>query len=121
MRSIKFGQDMCHIILIMPIISLVLFWILPFPEALPIYVAISVASGFIYLAVMRAMNNRSKIGPSSMIGNSVEVLKRIDPNRPGQVLFKGEIWEAESDDVLGKGEKAQIIAVIGLTLRVHKV
>lgn len=120
-NSLQNGKDMCHIILLMPILSLVLFWIFPFSEAFPIYTAISIASGFIYLAIMRAMKRRSQIGPGSMIGNSVEVLKRITPGSTGQVLVGGEIWEAKSDHILRKGDRGKIAAVNGLTLKVRKV
>ncbi len=109
---------MCHIILMMPIISLFLFWVLPFSKALPIYIGISAISGFIYFAILRVMKQPSQSGPESMVGEPVEIIKKLDPK--GQVLFKGEIWKAESSDTLRKGDRAEIISVKGLTLKVGK-
>ncbi|NIT55082.1 MAG: hypothetical protein GWN00_02185 [Aliifodinibius sp.] len=105
----------------MPLLSLVLFWILPFSEALPIYAAISVASGLIYLAIIRAMKHHSQTGSASMKGHSVKVLKRIDPGVSGLVLLDGEIWNAESEDILKQGDQAKVTEVKGLTLQVERV
>jgi membrane-bound serine protease (ClpP class) len=69
---------------------------------------------------MRAMKHRSKTGVDSMIGHPVEVLKRINPDGQGQVLVDGEIWNAQSERTLKKGERGEVIAVRGLTLQVEE-
>jgi membrane-bound serine protease (ClpP class) len=109
---------MCHLVLLMPVIGLILFWILPFYLALPFYAIVAVASGLIYYSIMKASHRPREIGKENMIGRHAEVIQKINPL--GQVVIDGEIWEAESDEILGKGEKVEITALNGLTLRVHK-
>lgn len=109
---------MCHLILLMPIIGLILFWILPFYPALAFYALVDVASGLIYYSIMKTSHRPQTIGKENMIGRSAKVIQKINPL--GQVIIDGEIWEAESDENLGKGEKVEITAVNGLMLKVHK-
>lgn len=109
---------MCHLILMMPVIGLGVFWILPFSVALPLYLVIVAVSGFIYFKIMRAMKHRPESGTEAMIGHTVEVIETS--GHSSRVIFDGEIWEAESDELLKKGEQVEILAVKGLTLRVGK-
>lgn len=64
---------MCHIILLLPIISLVLFWILPLAYALPLYLVVLVASILVYFAMMKAMKRPVTTGKEGLIGEIAEV------------------------------------------------
>lgn len=56
-------------------------------------------------------------GVSSMLGQVV-VIKQWEETQ-GQVLFRSELWRANSNLPLKKGDKAVIKDVQGLTLRVE--
>lgn len=53
-----------------------------------------------------------------IVGEEAEVLDRLDPL--GYVLFQGEYWRAESDEVVEKGEKVVIVAKDGTLLKVKR-
>jgi membrane-bound serine protease (ClpP class) len=53
-----------------------------------------------------------------IVGGEAEVLDRLDPL--GYVLFQGEYWRAESDEVVEKGEKVVIVAKDGTLLKVRR-
>ncbi len=109
---------MCHIILLLPIISLILFWVLPLVYALPIYVVILVMSGLLYYAMIKAMSCGVTTGKEGLIGEPVEIIEMSGHH--GRVRVHGEIWQAESDDVLQKGDKARVVEVDDMVLRIAK-
>lgn len=110
---------MYHLILSMPIVGLVAFWIWPFPIAMPIYLVILLVSGVIYFKVGRSMQRPVTTGSEAMLGGRVEV---IDMNgHEGRVRFNGATWNAVSDDSFRPGDRAQVLAVDGLTLKIGKV
>ncbi len=53
-----------------------------------------------------------------IVGEEAEALERLDPK--GYVMFQGEYWMAESDEVVEKGEKVVIVAKEGAKLRVRR-
>jgi membrane-bound serine protease (ClpP class) len=53
-----------------------------------------------------------------IVGEEAEVLDRLDPL--GYVLFQGEYWRAESDEVVEKGENVVILEKRGAILIVKK-
>ena len=60
-------------------------------------------------------NKKSKYGVTGMIGKVVEV--RRWNKTEGQVLVNGELWRAVCDVPLTVGDKAEIIDIAGLTLK----
>lgn len=109
---------MCHLILLMPIIGLGVFWIWPFDVALPIYLVILTVSGVMYAAIMKAMHRRVSTGDEGMIGEVVEVMDRT--NKGLRVHLNGAIWWAVSDQPLHHGDRARVVSVDGLTLKVER-
>jgi membrane-bound ClpP family serine protease len=109
---------MNHIILLLPIISLILFWVLPLVYALPIYVVILVMSGLLYYAMIKAMSCRVTTGKEGLIGEPVEIIEMSGHH--GRVRVHSEIWQAESDDALQKGDKARVVEVDDMVLRIAK-
>jgi len=109
---------MCHIILIMPILSLALFWVFPMSVALPIYIVVLLFSVIIYNSLIHAMHTPVKTGRHGLIGHKAIVLDFVKPE--GHVQVHGEIWRAESPGALRKGEKVDVVGIEGLTLKVRK-
>jgi membrane-bound serine protease (ClpP class) len=55
-----------------------------------------------------------------MLGLVGEVRVPTD-RRGGQVLVHGELWSAISDEKLKKGDRARVVGVEGLVLKVEKI
>jgi len=112
------------------IVSMVLGAVLLIPTDYP-YLAISRAviigvtvftsAFFVFLVAMVAKSLRRKAvsGREGMLGLTVKA--RSDIGETGTVAFGGEIWNASAvGDVIRKGEKAVIVEVQGLTLKVRR-
>jgi membrane protein implicated in regulation of membrane protease activity len=110
---------MWHLILILPLIGLVVFWILPLPIALPVYLILVSMSVVLYVRMVRAMHRPVVTGKQAQIGKIVEVIEMS--NHVGRVHFEGASWRAVSDDPLERGDKAIVLGVDGLTLKVGKI
>lgn len=63
----------------------------------------------------------TKTNADSIIGKEAKVVEGIAQDEPGQVNIEGEIWRAESDKKIVKGEKVTIKSVSGVTVRVDKL
>lgn len=105
---------MCHLVLMMPLLGLGLFWVLPFATAMPIYTAIFLISGAIYYILLNLVHLPAKTGREGLIGQQAEVIEAINPT--GYVRLHGEIWKATAPTAARKGEVVQVIGVKGLTL-----
>ena len=64
---------------------------------------------------IKGKNKKSKYGVSGMVGKVVEI-KRWNKTE-GQVMVNGELWSAVCDVQLTVGDKAEIIDITGLTLK----
>jgi len=114
---------MCHLILLMPLFGLPLFWLLPLGYALPINVVIWLTSAFLYWLITRAMRRPLQDGFQSLIGTEAEVVSRLVPDHSAQYLVRsqGELWSAYSTDTLQPGEQVSIVAVKGIGVVVEQV
>ena len=109
---------MCHLILGIPVLSLVLFFFFPFRVALAIYLPFTAASVFVYFKIMKTMRSKVQTGFEQMIGEEAVVIEDLDPE--GKVEIMDEIWKARSN---GKkfsiGKKVRVTGVEGLVLIVE--
>jgi membrane-bound serine protease (ClpP class) len=83
--------------------------------------AVLVSAAFFIFAVSRAINARLKkptTGMEGLIGEVGVVSVPISPE--GKVSVHGEFWNAISDQHLEMGDKAQVIGVANLKLKVKK-
>ena len=110
---------MCHLILLLPVLALGLFWIWPLVIALPIYIFILVLSLFFYMYIMKAMKLKVSTGQQGLLHERARVIDSLGTE--GHVEVHGEIWKARSAERLQKDEHTEIIAVDGLTLQVQKI
>jgi membrane-bound serine protease (ClpP class) len=107
---------MYHLILLMPLIGLGLFWLLPFAFALPLYLVVLLLSGYIYFVMVRAMRRPVETGAQALVGKSADV---VEADVHGlEVRVEGATWQAISEGPLRKGDKVRVVGVDGLTLRV---
>jgi len=70
--------------------------------------------------VVRAQRRKPTTGRRGMLGLVADVRTPTD-RKGGQVLVHGELWSAVSGEKLKKGDKARVVGVEGLTLRVEGV
>jgi membrane protein implicated in regulation of membrane protease activity len=113
---------MHHLILSLPLIGIVVFWLLPLKIAAPSYAGIVLASGLMYWAIIRAIKKIPTTGASGLVGTSARVVSKLGPSDEAQYLVEadGELWSANSPDVLKPGEKVRITKVEGIKLLVSR-
>ena len=83
---------MCHLIFLLPIFGLPVFWFFPFKTALISYLIICAISLFLYYKIFQAMHSRVHTGRESMLGKTAVVIRTINPE--GKVQYATEIWNA---------------------------
>lgn len=110
---------MCHLILLMPVLAIPLFWLMPVSTAVPVYSAILILSGWVYLLAIRAMRCSVKTGSEEILQSVGEVIEV--ENHTARVRVHSEIWKAESSDELHKGDLVKVISIKGLTLKVKQI
>jgi membrane-bound serine protease (ClpP class) len=98
----------------------------PIPE-LRVQLATAIACGvafglitvFLVRIAVRARRNKVMTGPDALVGNLGIAQEALAPR--GQILVHGELWLAESPEVIQPGEMVKVRAVRGLTLLVERV
>lgn len=109
---------MCHLVLLLPVISLPLFWLLPLTQAVPLYLGITAISALIYYLAIKAMRRPVVTGVEALLRSTGEVIsKEGDTFR---VRAHNDVWNAESTDNLQTGDCINIVALKGLTLVVRR-
>jgi membrane-bound ClpP family serine protease len=100
-------SKMCHLIFLLPIFGLPVFWFFPFNTALILYLAICAISMFLYYKIFQAMRAKVRNGLAAMLGKTGVVLHDIDPE--GKIKYATEIWNAVAEgEKLLEGEKVVI-------------
>ena len=113
---------MCHLILLMPVLALPIFWLIPLNLAIPIYMIIASISAWLYWLIARSMGKQPETGSESLIGAAGEVVSKLNPGDHAQYLVhsQNELWSASSPDSLQTGEVVSITAVDGIRLIVRR-
>lgn len=69
------------------------------------------------VAAMKKSKIIKYIPESKVVGKAID---RIEPGKKGYVVIEGELWEAESDEIIERGEEIEVIERKGFTLRIRK-
>lgn len=85
---------------------------------LPTAVFVAAAAIFVGYKAMGAWRMKPLVGGAGLVGQVGEVVVDIAPGHEGKVFVHGELWNAVSEHPLQKGERARIVEMRGLTLRV---
>lgn len=116
---------MCHLVLLMPLFGIPLFWLLPLGYALPANIALWLISAFLYWLIRKAMRKPIQDGFHSLIGTEAEVISEQALTHSAKYLVRakgeGELWSAYSADALEIGEQVNIVAVRGIGVVVERV
>ena len=73
--------------------------------------------GFLLYKVIQIRKKKKAVG--IFIGENAETIDRITPERAGYVRFKGEYWQAKSDNIIEPGTKVVILKKDGSILIVN--
>ncbi len=106
------------IMMAFPFLGIALFFLLPWPSALPLYLGGVVVSVFLHRAMARSMKLPVRMGRSSLIGQEAEVLSW--DHSEGRVRCRGESWHARARDPQSfePGERVEVVELLGATLEV---
>ena len=110
---------MYHLILLLPVLGLVVFWIWPLTISVPVYGVIFILSLGMYALIMRAMRRPVLSGSEELLHSRGEVV-----DVQGNVLHvrvHSELWNAASHEPLHRGDHVRVIGMEGLVLRVERV
>ena len=110
---------MCHIVLLLPLLGLVLFWFLDVSLALPLSLGLVVLSGIVALLLVRLLRKPAISGMEGMRGATAEVIEALRPR--GTVRYHATFWSARAREPIAAGETVRIVGHEGLCLRVEKV
>ncbi|WP_406660249.1 nodulation protein NfeD [Methanolobus sp. ZRKC3] len=72
---------------------------------------------FVIYKVVKVRKSRPKFG--ELIGDTARVHERIEPEKNGYVIHRGQYWKARSAEVLEKDEKVSILEKDGVLLTVE--
>ena len=113
---------MCHLIFLMPLFGLPIFWLAPLSLALPSYTVILLVSGILYWFVVKAMRKPLRDGFHSLLGTEAQVVSKLAPDHFAQYLVRsqGELWSAYAKDTFRPGEPANIVAIQGISLVIER-
>ena len=103
----------CHVLLFSPVWGLGLFLILPWPVALPLYLAIVALSLFLYVKIMQSMREPVLTGREALLGRTAEV------GSAGSLKVAGERWLIDHPGQLSRGQRVRIVGMTGMRLQVE--
>lgn len=108
---------MCHLALFMPIFALPVFWLLPWPAATAIYLAVLVLSAWLYYVVFKIMHRPSLVGMQTLIDRRGKLIQAS--GSCGLARIGRELWKVESrvplrvdDDVRVTGHRGFVLEVV---------
>ena len=128
MEKVEFGRKdgfamiLMLLVMFLPIIGLPVFWILPFDQALPIYLFFLLLFAGMMWVMRGAMKRPRMTGPECLIGKTAEMVSRssMEYGPPFMVRVLGELWSARCDEPLQPGDAVIIVSVQGNSLFVER-
>lgn len=113
---------MCHLIFLVPLAGIPLFWLLPLEYALAINASLWLVVGLVGYKVVRAMMMSPDDGFKSLVGTEAMVVA-AEGQGYGQYLVKAghELWTARCAERLQPGERVKVKAADGIKLVVQRV
>lgn len=110
---------MCHLVLLLPIVALPIFWLMPPALSIPIYAAVLLVAAGVYTCAIKAM--RMPLAQEAQLTSAVGRVTAIGSHGSYRVEILGESWEADSLRPLRQGDRVRVTGRDGLMLRVEKV
>jgi len=69
---------------------------------------------------LKAQKRKKMLGIEELVGEEAEAISDFQGGK-GKVFLHGEIWNAEGEEEIKKGDKVKVISAKGLTLKVEKL
>jgi membrane protein implicated in regulation of membrane protease activity len=115
-------MPLMFLLMLLPLLTLPVFWFLPLRWAIPVYVFSISLSGLMFWVMRKTMKQPVATGRESLIGKDAEVISRSRPDygAPYLVQIENVLWSAASPDDLQSGEIVTITAVEGNKLIVKR-
>jgi membrane-bound ClpP family serine protease len=109
---------MCHLLLLLPILALPVFWVWPLAVAGPTYAAIVSAALVTYAYAVKAMRQPVETGTEEMLHSTGYVVDGPDADSLW-VRVHNERWLARTTQSgLHKGDRVRVVGMEGMTLLV---
>ena len=109
---------MCHVILLLPIIALPLFWFLSWEEALILYTTICLLAAVCYWLLWGDMRRPAATGIEGMMGGTGTIFRCGEGET--KVYYRGEIWDAVCKDAMSLGERVEIVGLDRMKIIVRR-
>lgn len=109
---------MCHVLLILPILALPLFWLLPWAEALILYGLICFLSAAFYWLMWGTLRQRAATGIEGMMGGTGTIFRCGEGEM--KMYYRGEIWDAVCKEAMSLGERVEIVGFAKMKLIVRR-
>lgn len=107
----------CHLLLLLPVVGLGLFFVLPWPAALGVNAVLAATALGIAIPAMRALRQPIVTGHEALLGQVVVAVSDIEGE--GLVRYGGELWTATANGIrIPKGTRVRIRGVEGVKLTV---
>jgi membrane-bound serine protease (ClpP class) len=90
----------------------------PIPVVAGAVLAVSIFGGVVVFGLSRALFRPQMSGVGGLVGDIAVAESDIDPE--GRVFLHGDLWTAESEERIPRGEKVQIVEVRDLRVRVRR-
>ena len=87
--------------------------------ALAVSIPLGAITTFLMAIALRARRHKVMTGPQGLVGEIGTARTPLAPE--GKIFVHGELWNAVSETPVESGEPVRVIAVDGLTIRVHPV
>ncbi|MEE8556361.1 MAG: nodulation protein NfeD [Myxococcota bacterium] len=79
---------------------------------------LGIFGGIVVFGLSRALFRPQQLGAEGLIGQTAVADSDLDPE--GRVFLRGDLWTAEAEEPVPRGEKVQIVEIRHLTLRVRR-
>jgi len=94
------------------------FVLLPWQEALLVYLGVTVLAGGLYVLMWRDIGRPPSTGIEGMMGG-VGTVFQLDRGK-AKVFYHGEIWDAVSKEAITPGEEVEIVGFDEMKLFVRR-
>ncbi|BAU49813.1 serine protease [Sulfurifustis variabilis] len=110
---------MCHLLLLLPMLGLPVFWLWPIEVAAPVYAVIFAVAVWTYGLALRSAHRPVETGREAILHGRGRVVNA--GGRRLTVQLGAELWNAESRDALRAGDEIRVLGVDGLVLNVARL
>lgn len=110
------------LLMLLPLLALPIFWLLPWGQALPVYLFLVAISAAMMWVMRKTMKMPPKTGAECLVGREAEVASRTEQPQGKQYMVRvdGELWTAQSSESLQAGDVVVIVEVRSNALLVKR-